>query len=139
MTAGRWFVVMAAVLATVLVAAAAAWMLGRQKTLTNLAFVDVSASTVARAMQDDHFYSDYVDRVLVIQGTVANVESTSGGRQVALQTDAAFGLTCMLTSPTASAQPSVGAAVTLFAIAGSAQREPSSVNLPDCRLTMSGR
>jgi len=126
-------VVPAACLATVVVAAVASWLLGRQHALTNLAFVDVSASTAAQAMQDDHFYSDYGDKVLVVHGSVANVQSTTGGRQVALRTNTAFGLTC----PSAGPQPSVGTVVSLVAIGGNAQREPSSVNLPDCR-TASG-
>jgi len=137
MTRGRWLVVPAACLATVVVAAVASWLLGRQHALTNLAFVDVSASTAAQAMQDDHFYSDYGDKVLVVHGSVANVQSTTGGRQVALRTNTAFGLTCTITSPSAGPQPSVGTVVSLVAIGGNAQREPSSVNLPDCR-TASG-
>jgi hypothetical protein len=133
MTRGRWFVVLAACLPTVVVAAVASWLLGRQHALTNLAFVDVSASTAARAMQDDHFYSDYGDRVLVLHGTVANVQSTTGGSQLALRTDTAFGLTCTIASPMAGPQASVGTVVSLVAIGGNAQREPQSVNLPDCR------
>jgi hypothetical protein len=134
MTRGRSLIVLAAALATVVVAAVASWMLGRQHALTNLAFVDVSASTAARAMQDDHFYSDYGDKVLVVQGTVAEVQSTAGGPQAALRTDAAFGLTCTITGPEAGPQLSVGAVVSFVAIGGTAQREPSSVSLPDCRL-----
>jgi hypothetical protein len=133
MTRGRWFVVLAIGFATVIVAAVASWMLGRQHSLTNLAFVDVSASTAARAMQDDHFYSDYGDKVLVVHGTVANVQNTTGGRRIALRTDATFGLTCLIPSPAAGPQPTVGANVSVVALGGSAQRESSSVDLPDCR------
>ena len=134
MTRGRWFVAVAGGMAIVVVAVVASGMFGRQHALTNLAFVDVSASTAARAMQDDHFYSDYGDKVLVVQGTVATVQSAAGGRQVALRTDTAFGLTCTTTEPVAGPQLSVGEVVSLVAIGGNAQREPSSVNLPDCRL-----
>jgi hypothetical protein len=138
MTRGRWFVVLAAAPATVVAAAVASWMLGRQHALTNLAFLDVSASAAARAMQDDHFYSDYGDKVLVVEGTVATVESAAGGPHVALRTDTAFGLTCTVSGPAGGSQLSVGAVVSLVAIGGTAQREPSSVNLPDCRIA-SGR
>jgi len=134
MTRGRWFVAVAGGMAIVVVAVVASWMFGRQHALTNLAFVDVSASTAAQAMQDDHFYSDYGDKVLVVQGTVATVPGTPGGRQVALRTDGTFGLTCTLMARVAGPQLSVGAVVRLVAIGGTAQREPSSVNLPDCRL-----
>ena len=134
MTRGRWEVAVTASLAIVVTAVVASWMLGRQHTLTNLTFVDVSASTAARAMQDDQFYSEYGDKVLVVQGTVASVQGTPGGRQVALRTDGEFGLTCTLTGQVAGPQPSVGAVVSLVAIGGTAQREPSSVNLPDCRM-----
>ncbi len=133
MNRGRWFVVLAVGMATVVVAAVASWMLGRQHSVTNLAFVDVSASTAARAMQDDHFYSDYGNKVLVVHGTVANVQDANGGRRVALRTDATFGLTCMITSPAAGPPPTVGTIVSFVAIGGSAQRESSSVDLPDCR------
>ena len=111
---------MAACMTIVVVAVVASWMLGRQHALTNLAFVDVSASTAARAMQNDHFYSDYGDKVLVVQGTVATVQGTPGGPQVALRTDGEFGLTCTLTGHGADPQPSVGAVVSLVAIGGTA-------------------
>jgi hypothetical protein len=124
-------VILAVGLAAVVVAAS--WMLVRQHVLRNLAFEDVSASTAARAMQDDHFYSDYGDKVLVVHGTVASVQSTNHGRQIALRTDTAFGLTCTINSPAAGPQPAVGTVVGLVAIGGSAQRESSSVNLTDCR------
>jgi len=130
-------IVLAVGLVTVVVTVAC-WTLGRQHALTNLAFVDVSASAAAQAMQDDHFYSDYGDKVLVIRGAVANVQGAPGGQQVALRTDGAFGLTCMMTVPASGPELTVGAVVSLVAVGGTAQREPSSVNLPDCRLT-SGR
>ena len=133
MTRGRRFVVLAVGLTTVVVAAAASWMFGRQHSLTSLAFVDVSASTAARAMQDDHFYSDYGDKVLVVHGTVTTVQNTPGGRRIALRTDATFGLTCMITSPATGPQPAVGAIASFVAIGASAQRASSSVDLPDCR------
>lgn len=85
-------------------------------------------------MQDDHFYSDYGDKVLVVQGTVARVQGKPGHVQIALRTDGAFGLTCTLGGQAAVPQPSVGDVVSLVAIGGTAQREPSSVNLPDCRM-----
>jgi triacylglycerol esterase/lipase EstA (alpha/beta hydrolase family) len=133
MTRSRWIVVLVVGLAAAAIAAFASWTLGRQQALTNLAFVDVSASTAARAMQDDHFYSDYGDKVLVVHGTVASVQNTTEGRQVALRTDPAFGLTCTIASPAAGPQPGVGTVLSLVAIGGSAQREPSSVSLLDCR------
>jgi len=134
MTRGRWLIVLAVCTATVLVAAAASWLFGRQRALTSLAFIDVSASTAAQAMQDDQFYSDFGDKVVVVHGTIATVQSTTGGREIALRTDIAFGLTCTITEPAAGPQPSVGSVVSLVAIGGNAQREASSVNLPDCRL-----
>ena len=84
-------------------------------------------------MQDDHLYSDYGDTVLVVHGTVVNVQNTTGGRRIALRTDATFGLTCTITSPAVGPPPTVGTIVSLVAIGESAQRESSSVDLPDCR------
>ena len=133
MTRSRWWVVLSACVATVVVGLGATWMLGRQRALTSIAFVDVSASTAARAMQDDHFYSDYGDKVLVVRGTVVKVQGVPGGREISLHTDTAFGLTCVITSSAPGPQLSVGKVVGFVAIGARAHRESSSVRLPDCR------
>jgi hypothetical protein len=133
MTRSRQLVLVASCVAMFVVAVGTSWLLGRQRALTSLEFVDVSATTAARAMQDDHFYSDFGDKVLVIHGTVASVQVTSVGPAIALRTDTEFGLTCTISGSEGGPQPSVGTAVNLVAIGGSAQRESTSVNLPDCR------
>lgn len=122
-------------LAAVALAAIVSWLTGRQHALRDLAVIDVSASAAARAMQDDHFYSDYEGKVLVIHGTVASIQTTSGGRQITLRTDSTFGLTCATAGPAEAAQPSVGSVVSLIAIGGNAVREPSAVLLPVCRFS----
>jgi len=40
-----------------------AWWLGGRHALQNLNIREVSADMAARAMQDDHFYSDFGDKV----------------------------------------------------------------------------
>lgn len=138
MTRGRWLVVLAGPLVCVAVAATTSWTLGRQHALGSLAFADVSATDAAQAMQDDHFFSDYGDKILVVHGTVANVQTSGGGYAISLGTGTAFGLMCTVTSPSGAGQPAAGTVITAVAPGGTAQREPSSVNLPDCRL-MSAR
>ena len=44
-------------------AGAASWWFGRRRALQSLPFVDVSASTAAAARNDDHFYSDYGNKI----------------------------------------------------------------------------
>ena len=88
-------------------------------------------------MQEDHFYSDYGGKILVIHGTVATVKGTGSERQISMHTDSSFGLTCTLAGPLAVGQPAAGTVISVVAPGGRAQREPSSVNLPDCRM-MSG-
>ena len=134
MTRGRWWVGIAIALGCVAVAVAASWSLGRQRALGSLAFVDVSAADVAQAMQDDHFFSDYGGKVLVVHGPAASVHSDGSGYTVSLGTGTAFGLTCTVTSPPGVRPPAVGSVITIVAPGGTAQREPSSVDLPDCRI-----
>jgi len=138
MTRRRWWVVLAIGLGCVVVAAAASWTLGRQRALGSLAFVDVSAGDAAQSMQDDHFFSDYGDKILVVHGTVANVHAAGSGYAVSLGTGTSFGLTCTVTSPAGVGQPAAGSVITVVAPGGTAQRGPSSVDLPDCRV-MSAR
>jgi len=138
MTRGRWWAALALGCAALVTTVAGSWWLGRQHALDNLAFVDVSASTAARAMQDDHFYSDYGDKILVIEGTVTNVQNAGGGRQISMRTDSPFGLTCDLAAPSTVGQPAAGEVISVVAPGASAHRQPSSVDLPDCRM-MSGR
>ncbi|HEY5137253.1 MAG TPA: hypothetical protein VIJ41_15790 [Candidatus Nanopelagicales bacterium] len=134
MTRGRWWVVLAIGLGCVAVAAAASWSLGRQRALESLSFVDVSAGDAAQAMQDDHFFSDYGGKILVVHGPVASVHATGSGYTVSMGTGTSFGLTCTITSPAGVGQPATGPVITMVAPGGTAQREPSSVDLPDCRI-----
>lgn len=135
-TKSRWLTVVGIGLIIALVSGAGMWWAGRLRALESLAFVDVSATTAARAMQEDHFFSDYGDKILVVHGTVMAVQGAGKGRQISLRTDSAFGLTCAITGAPPGL-PTSGAAVTLVAPGGSAQRQPASVALPDCRVLSS--
>jgi len=134
MTRGRWWVVLAVGLGCVAVAVAASWTLGGQRALGSLAFVDVSAGDAAQAMQDDHFFSDYGDKILVVHGTVASVRATGSGYAVSMGTGASFGVTCTVAAPAGAVPPAAASLITVVAPGGTAQREPSSVDLPDCRI-----
>ena len=86
----------------------------------------------ARAMQDDHFYSDFADKVLVVHGTVASVASQGPGAQIVLQTNSAFTVHCRaIGNPPL---PRRGDPVNLLVVGANAQREPFAVAFPSCRL-----
>jgi hypothetical protein len=109
-------------------------MLGRQHALQELAFADVSAGDVAQAMLADRFFSDYGEKILVVHGTVVDVHAIGHRSAVALATDIPFGLTCTVAAPTGGALPAAGSVITVVAPGGTAQRQPSSVDLPECRI-----
>ena len=126
--------VLAIGLGCVAVVAAASWTLGRQRALASLAFVDVSAGEAAQAMQDDRFFSDYGDKIFVVHGPVAEVNATGSGFTVSVGTGTTVGLTCTIRAPAGLVPPPAGSDITIVAPGGTAQREPSSVDLPVCRV-----
>lgn len=120
-------------LVAVLAVSAVSWLLGRQHALSHLAFVDVTATAAARAMQEDHFYADYGYKILIIHGTVASARPSGNGLELSLRTDAAYGLSCTVAAP-AGGPLLTGEAVSVVAAGGTARRQQSSVDLPDCRI-----
>jgi hypothetical protein len=125
-----------AVVVLLLGAIGVTWLVSRQVSLQSLRMETVTAHDAAQAMQDDHFYADYADRILQITGIVASAQESAGSLVVALQTDGAYTLTCTDGQPIGAA-PTAGAAVTLIAPGGTAQREASGVALPECRVIAS--
>ena len=100
-------------------------------------YADVSAGAAAQAMQADHFFSDFGDKILVVHGTVADVHSADGRSVVSLATGLSFGFRCSVPASSGGGLPAAGSVVTVVAPGATAERQPSSVDLPDCRI-MSG-
>ncbi len=92
--------------------------------------VRVTADQVARAMQQDEFYSDYRGAVLLVQGTVAGVSRQGGDSILELTTSEPTKVLCDLGNRASPA--TAGDAVTVQARAADARREPSAVVLTGC-------
>jgi hypothetical protein len=92
----------------------------------------VTAEQVARAMQDDHFFSDYRGQTLLVQGTVSSVEQRNGETLVTLSSGLPTGVVCDVGNATAPAK--AGDVVTARTQASNAQRSGSTVLLRPCSL-----
>lgn len=110
----------------ILVGAVAIFWLGMLHAEQNLMFKRVDPTTLARAMREDGFYSDYKQSTLIVTGKVSSVS----GNQVHLQSSDSYTATCQLASNTTTAK--VGSLVTLLSEGGRAERQPNGVLLQDC-------
>ena len=90
----------------------------------------VTADEIARAMQEDRFYSDYRGLILSVQGTVASISQQGNQWLVQLKTTTSAEAFCELGDQAPSLH--VGDAVTVQAAARDAQRDGSSVILKNC-------
>lgn len=90
----------------------------------------VTADEIARAMQEDHFFSDYGHNVLLVDGKVAAVTHQGSATILTLATAIDTKVQCDLGSSPAAVQP--GDAVTVQSAEG--QRQPSAVLLVNCTL-----
>jgi hypothetical protein len=92
----------------------------------------VTADEIARAMQEDHFFSDYRLTTLVVQGTVASVDHQGKDRVVTLGTSIPTHVLCDL-----GVQPyngKKGDAITVQSPSSGAERAPSAVLLKNCQI-----
>ncbi len=92
--------------------------------------VTVTAEQAARAMQEDHFFSDYRGDTLLVQGTVSSVEQKNGETLIRLGTGLPTDIACDV--GTAATTVKAGDAVTARSQASDAQRSPGSVLLKPC-------
>ena len=90
----------------------------------------VTAEQVARAMQEDHFFSDYRGETLLVQGTVASVEQKNGETLIRLGTGLPTDVVCDV--GTAATPVKAGDSLTAKAQADDAQRSSGSVLLRPC-------
>jgi hypothetical protein len=94
--------------------------------------VRVTADEIARAMQEDHFYSDYRGKMLSIEGTVASISQQGNQWLVEFKTSDPAQAFCDLGSQAPSFR--VGDAILVQAEARDAERDGSSVILENCRV-----
>lgn len=90
----------------------------------------VTTEQVARAMQEDHFFSDHRGETLLVQGTVSAVEQKNGETLIRLGTGLPSDVVCDV--GTAATTVKAGDSVTAKAQAADAQRSPAAVLLRPC-------
>lgn len=95
--------------------------------------VSASAADLARAMQEDHFYSDYGRSLLRVSGTVAEVRQEGGSAILVLETGLATRTECDFGGQALALQPGQQVTV-LSADASRAKRLPGALRLEACRL-----
>jgi hypothetical protein len=108
-----------------------AFLLGGRSAMVGLSIKRVTATDIANAMKDDHFYSDYGQSTLLLDGTVVSV-STRGNDLIAeFKTNSAYQALCDLGAHSASG-PHVGDRILVIAEGASGERQPSAVLLHNC-------
>ncbi len=120
----------AAVLVVLAIAFAGRGALREQVPTPTPAVVHVSADEVALAMQEDRFYSDYVHKTLVVQGTVSAVRQQGNDLLIELTTSIPTRVLCDVGNHGTAASP--GDRITVQASSDEAQRGAESVLLQSC-------
>ncbi len=92
--------------------------------------VHVSADQIARAMEADHFFSDYGYARLVVQGKVSAISQQNNQQVVQLETNVLTKVLCELDTPATQLQ--VGETITVQS--SDAQREEAAVGLQHCSI-----
>lgn len=95
--------------------------------------LQVTADQIARAMQEDHFYSDYETYTLRVQGTVSGLTQQGSGLTIELNTTVGTGVYCEMRGSAPDLRPCE--AITVTAPGNEAQRSPGAVLLKHCALT----
>ena len=129
MVKGR-LVLSGATVAVIVLAIAGSFLLGTKHALDGLHFTRASASELAQAMQDDHFYSDYRESALIVRGTVSSVSAQRGHEIVELDTGLSTAVLCDL--GTVQDSMHAGEVVTVLAEGATAERQTSAVMLRGC-------
>lgn len=93
----------------------------------------VSADEIARAMQEDHFYSDYNPYALIVQGVVADVRHENNDYILELGTQIQTKVLCDFGSQAPNARAGDSIEI-LTPRAHEAQRQPNAVLLTHCSI-----
>ncbi len=112
---------------------AACGLLRQQVPTSQPKVMHVTADVIARAMQEDHFYSDYNPYALIVQGVVTGVklENKDYILEMATQIDTKVWCDFGSQEPNAKAGDSIEV---LSPHANQAQRQPNVVLLVDCSI-----
>jgi hypothetical protein len=95
------------------------------------ALARLSADEVTRAMAEDRLFSDYGQRTLVIDGTVAAVSATDLGARVALASSTSAAVVC---DTFGAPGIKVGDPIQVRARTSDAERDPAGVLLRNCEI-----
>ncbi|MBA3943942.1 MAG: hypothetical protein H0X37_05195 [Herpetosiphonaceae bacterium] len=90
----------------------------------------VSADQIGRAMEEDHFFSDYGYARLLVQGKVSAINQHSNHMVVQLETSVATKVLCELDTPATQ----VHAGETITVQSSDVQREEAAVGLKHCSI-----
>jgi len=94
--------------------------------------VAVTADEIAAAMQEDRFFTDYGQALLVVRGTVKSVDEQGNDQLIELGTNLTTSVLCVVGSR--SVHVRVGESLSVTARAQDAQRQRSAVMLQGCRI-----
>jgi len=117
-------------LVVVAVLCTAFYFLGSMKAVQKMSFKRVTPNQIADAMQQDHFYSDFGHKTLIVKGKVASVTKNGGSNRVTLETTSSYHAYCDLSKE--SKVPPTGSKVKLLAEGGAALRQSNAVLLVGC-------
>ena len=121
---------------TILIAAVvvfvAAFFLGDKHGVENMSFKQVIPDQLGSAMKDDHFYSSYRENTLLVDGTVASVESSSNNSIASFKTTSSYSVSCDF----GRLMPTIrtGDKIIVITEGATAVRQPSGVMLKNCVL-----
>jgi len=116
-------------LAAILIVGLGAFWFGTLRARQNVGIVRVGVAEVANAMQQDRFYADYGDTVLLFSGKVSTVKQGDKATLVTFVTDRPYSVICQF--PT-NQTVKVGQTLSVAAPGGNADRQPHGVLLHNC-------
>jgi hypothetical protein len=122
--------VIAALIVFSILAGLVAYTVGQHNAVGDLTFVRVTPDQISQAMQGDHFFSDYNNNILIIQGSVSSIKNSGNTLVVELKTSYPLKVACDLGNQSSSHQ--VLDEITVSAIAAHAERTASAVLLHGC-------
>lgn len=121
--------VLAAGLLTLVIVAVGSFWLGHIKTAESAGIARVTTTSLADAMKQDHFYSDFGNSAVIFKGTVSSTELVKGLTIVTFKSHSSYGIACRFqTLPNVT----IGDEIEVVAPGGQAIRQPFGVLLRDC-------
>ena len=120
----------AGAVAVFVVVCAGLYFSGYHQGLLNMKIQQVAPDKLARAMQQDHFYSDYGSSTLVVKARIASVKLQDSKLVATLQTHTAYKVECELGANAQNVR--AGHNITALSEGGAARRLPNAVLLGNC-------